>query len=149
MKPVTIGIGCFEPRRSRAKIRASPAVGGGKLDVGLRELIVGDDQVARVDERRRVSASEIGGDDQRREPFAEARRHVEGSRRAMPEQVDSLQRAAEFGQQRLDVRAHARRAPAEEVSHGRTMAAGDLFEGVRERRIGVFGQPGAIEQLIR
>src|SRR5256885_6894286 len=61
--------------------------------------------------------------------------------RAMPEQVDSLKRAAQFGQQRIDVHAHTRRTPADQVRDRGTMASGDLFEDRSEEHTSELQSP--------
>jgi len=84
----------------------------------------------------------------------------------VPEQLDALQRAAELGEQRVHVRAHTRgarlvtpvaagvvaKAPgparSKQVRHRRSMPPRDLFERIVQRRIGMLGQPGALEELV-
>ena len=90
--------------KQAGEVRAGPAVRLPEDDAGVGELVVGDDQVARVDERGRPRLAEIGGDDDRGQALAEARGHVERAERTMAQEVDTLERAAKLGEQRIDLR---------------------------------------------
>ena len=123
----------------------------------MGELVVGDEHIARVDEGA-VLALEIRRDDERRQPLAEARGHVERARRTVPKQVDALQRAAQLGQQGVDLRARlvvvrafrpaVRPARSEKMSNRGSMAARDLLEGRLVGLVGALGQARALEQLV-
>ena len=105
MNPVTTGTTAARAPKQAGEVRARPAVRLPEDDAGVGELVVGDDQVARVDEGGGPRLAEIGGDDHRGQPLAEARGHVERAQRTMTQEVDALQRAAELGEQRIDLRA--------------------------------------------
>ena len=125
----------------------------------MRELIVGDEKVARVHERRGMGSGEIRRDDERRQPLAEARGHIERADRAVAEKMDALERAAQFGEQRVHLHAHARRprfvaqplgaAPAHQVGDRQPVAARDLLEEIFVSAAGALGEPCALEKLIR
>ena len=68
---------------------------------------------------------------QRRQPLAEAGGHVERAQRAVPQQVDALQRAAQLGEQRVDLARDPRGPAADQMRDRRAMAARDLLEAAR------------------
>ena len=148
MKPVTIGHDRRRSREQALEIRARAAVGRGEVDAGVRERVVGDEEIAGVDECRAVQAIEIGRDDEGRQPLAEAGGHVERPQRTMAQQVDPLQRAAQFGEQRIDQHARPRRPSADQVHHRRAMTLGDLVEQLVVAVIRLLGETGAFEQMI-
>jgi len=93
--------------------------------------------------------AEIRGDDHRRQPLAEARRHVERAQRAVPQQVDALQRALQLGEERVDLRADARAALLHELRDRGAVPPRDRVERLAVRAVAALGQPRALEQLIR
>jgi hypothetical protein len=58
MNPVTIGTTPLGAAEEAREVGARPAVGGAEDDAGVGELVVGDDQLAGVDEGRRARLPE-------------------------------------------------------------------------------------------
>jgi hypothetical protein len=114
----------------------------------VRELVLGDHELAGVDEPRGTGLIEVGGDDQRGKPLAEARRHVERLQRAMPEQGDAVQRVAELGEQRVDAGAHRAAAAADQAGRGSSMAPFELVQHLPVARIAALGQSRALDQFV-
>jgi hypothetical protein len=65
-----------------------------KVHVGARELFVGGDEPAGIDESRPAKPVQIRRHDECREPLAEAGHTVEGGRRTEAEPADAVQRVA-------------------------------------------------------
>ena len=143
-----------------AEIRARSAVRPGEVDVGVGELVVGRDEVARVGAHGVVKPAQIGREDDRGEPLAEAGGHVERAQRTVSEQMNAFEGAAQLGQQRFDFSLHVPAAPrpglanrpvatAEKRRHGHAMTAGDLAEEVVVLRVAAFRETRTLEKLIR
>jgi len=106
--------------------RAQPS---GVPNGGLGELVVGDDELAGVGERHRLRSIQVGREDQRRQPLAEARRQIEAARRAMAQEVNALQRFVQVRQHLVDVAAGPGTPAARgERVHGRPMTPGNRVE---------------------
>ena len=149
MKPVMTGIGARRLRRSGGEARADGAVGHRKIHRGVRELIVGPHEVARVGQFGRVKAIQVGGQNERGQPLAEAGGHVERARRAVAQQVDALQRAPQLVEQRVHLFPGPGPPARDERRDRRAMPPGDLVERAQIRRVAAFGETRAIEQLVR
>ncbi len=66
----------------------------------------------------------------------------------MPQQVNTLQRAGELVEQRIDLLARLRAAAGDERADRRTMPASDHIERIDVLAFALFGEPRAFEQLI-
>ena len=62
--------------------------------------------------------------------------------------MNALQRAREFGQQRVDLTAHATGSGPDQTTDRSPVPAGDLIEQILVARIRAFGETGALEQLV-
>ena len=150
MKPVTTGTARLgraeQPREVRARARGSSSA---KMTLACVNW-------SSVTTKSRASTNaagcvlvEVGGDDERRQPLAEAGGHVERAQRAVAQQVDALQRAAQLGEQRVDLRAHARRPPSDQLRRPPSGAgARSRSKQPLVRRVAALGEPRALEQLI-
>src|SRR5436305_576066 len=72
--------------------------GRGQIDRCVRELLVGGDELPRVDEAGGAPSIQVPRDDYRRQPLAEARHAVERRRRTASEQRDAAQDVAQLAQ---------------------------------------------------
>src|SRR5439155_12011405 len=107
-----------------------------------------------------VKPAQIGREDDRAEPLAEAGGHVERAQRTVSEQMNAFEGAAQLGQQRFDFSLYVPATPrpclanrpvatAEKRRHGRAMTAGDLAEEVVVLRVAAFRETRTLEKLIR
>jgi hypothetical protein len=67
----------------------------------------------------------------------------------MPEQVDSMKRVVELGQEPLDLRANGARSASHQSRDRSTVAPGDVAQQALIGHIATFGQPSRFDQLIR
>src|SRR5205823_7049654 len=91
----------FAPKRCEVSPRRS--IRFLENHVGASKLLVRRHEPSSVDESRTPEAIQVRSDDQRGEPLAEAGDDVEGSRRAVANQTDAVQRIVQLFQLFIDL----------------------------------------------
>ena len=91
---------------------------------------------------------EMRGQNQRRQPFAEARGHVQRAQRTVTQQMDALQRAAQLVEQRVHLFARVSAASRHQRRHRGPVTANDGIETFCVRVVPLLGEARARYQLV-
>jgi hypothetical protein len=124
MKPVTTGT-AVPNAPERREVLAGRAIGLRKDYIGAGELLVRGQELTCVNESRAAEPVHVRRHDLRRQPLAEAGRHVQGAGRTVAEQPNAMQRVSQLGELRFDESADPPSALcAEKIVDRGTMARG-------------------------
>jgi hypothetical protein len=117
-------------------------------DVRIRELIVRHDDVPGVHVLSRVLRSQAGGHNRARQPFTEARNHVERLQRTVTKEANPVENPAQFGQQTVDLVPDSLSISRDECRYGTAMATCQILITILKGSIRSLGQSSTLDELI-